>query len=66
MMMKECCVKKELKKWTEYLYGEMEPAKLKELGLPTDPYDAALIKWEIMDKMEEPSKKYVFESIFGM
>merc|ERR1712170_311480 len=37
MMMKDCCVKKELKKWTEYLYGDMEPAKLKELGLPTDP-----------------------------
>jgi len=66
MVMKECCVKQELKKWTEYLYGEMEPAKLKELGLPTDPYDAALAKWEIMDKMEEPSKKYVFEFIFGM
>jgi len=66
MMMKDCCVKKELKKWTEYLYGDMEPAKLKELGLPTDPYQAALYKWEIMDKMEEPSKKYVFESIFGM
>ena len=65
-MMKDCCVKKELKKWTEYLYGDMEPAKLKELGLPTDPYQAALYKWEIMDKMEEPSKKYVFESIFGM
>ena len=64
--MKDCCVKKELKKWTEYLYGDMEPAKLKELGLPSDPYDAALYKWEIMDRMEEPSKKYVFESIFGM
>jgi len=60
------CVKKELKKWTEYLYGDMEPGKLRELGLPSDPYDAALYKWEIMDKMEEPSKKYVYESIFGM
>merc|ERR1711862_1065596 len=37
MVMKECCVKQELKKWTEYLYGEMEPAKLKELGLPLTP-----------------------------
>ena len=65
-MVKACCVKKELKKWTEYLYGEMEPNKLRELGLPSDPYDAALMKWEIMDRMEEPSKKFVFESIFGM
>merc|ERR1711963_187930 len=65
-MVKACCVKKELKKWTEYLYGKMEPSKLRELGLPSDPYDAALMKWEIMDRMEEPSKKFVFESIFGM
>lgn len=66
MLTAEMCVKKELVKWVDYLYGIPSEQKRKELGLPNDVYDAALMGMTVKMYNQNPAEKFVHDFLFGM
>lgn len=58
------CVKKELLKWIEYLYGKPNASLRAKLGLPKDEYDSAFLTFMVKDKMQNPESKFINEFFF--
>lgn len=60
------CVKKDMANWIEMLYGKEAFAQREKYGLPADKYEAAMMKFEIMDSTRSPSEKFVDNFMYGM
>ena len=60
------CVKKDMANWIEILYGKEAFAQREKYGLPADKYEAAMMKFEIMDSTRSPSEKFVDNFMYGM
>ena len=59
------CVKKELLKWVDYLYGKPNASLRAKLGLPADEYEAAFVAMTAKGEMESDTKKFVMKFFFG-
>ena len=59
------CVKKELLKWVDYLYGKPNASMRAKLGLPADEYEAAFVGMTAKGEMESDTKKFVMKFFFG-
>ena len=60
------CVKKDMVNWIEMYYGKDAFAQREKYGLPADKYEAAMMKFEIMDSAASPTDKFVDKFMYGM
>ena len=65
-MEKAVCVKKDLLKFTEMMYGKEAFAQREQFGLPADKYEAAMMKWAVKDAYMTPNQKFMNQFFFGI
>jgi len=65
-MEKAVCVKKDLLKFTEMMYGKEAFAQREKFGLPADKYEAAMMKWAVKDAYMTPNQKFMNQFFFGI
>jgi len=53
------CTKLEIAQWMEILYGKHDSSKSAEYGLPSDKYDAAVMKVKVMEEAATDEMKFV-------
>jgi len=65
-MEKAVCVKKDLLKFTEMMYGKEAFAQREQFGLPADKYEAAMMKWAVKDAYMTSNQKFMNQFFFGI
>lgn len=60
------CAKQEILRWMEDMHDEpVTPQMLRQLGLPEDKYDAAILAMKVMHNAVKGPKKFVMKALFG-
>lgn len=59
------CAKAELVEWLETWYGKADKRTLRQIGLPEDKYDAAVISMNVLREAMTPEERFVQKFFWG-
>ena len=62
----QVCGKHLMADWMKKMYGEPSAEMLEKIGLPTDIYEAAAMKFMVLDYAKSPTLKFTMNILHGI